>query len=279
MLRNFILHLTGKSRPSATQPPELQSTSLSEDDGSSSASYFASFEEADAHCGGGYEAPDLVAFLAARNRMSGFDVQMLPTPSMLATFDAMWRASRSALEPLRVLDLGGQFGAHLAWAEHHFPFPFKWAVVETPGIVAAAVPRENLAFFTTVEEGTDWLGKVDLLLASGYIQYIPNVSDAFKSLITIMPSWVVVSRAYISLKEPVFTVQKCRLFDNGAGAIPVGFVDREVRYAHAYHAEEAVLASLPKHQLVYKLYEAPPNTVNGQPVREGATYLFRAQSG
>lgn len=241
------------------------------------APFFATFEEAASACSEDYEEPGLIEFLAARNKGASFDLTVLPTPAILATFDALRRVSKAPGDQIKVLDIGGAFGAHLKWAERHVPYRFKWAVVETPALVARAEPAENLAFFSTIQEADEWLGGADLLLASGVLQYFKQPTAVLEEFTGLKPQIIVISRTIVSLGEPAFEIQRSRLFDNGPGPIPQGFEDREVRMVHVYQAERDILKSMTNHKLIYKLYEGPQRPFNGQVVRDGAIYVFEVK--
>ena len=106
----------------------------------------------------GYENPELIEMMFRKAR------DFSPTHR--------WEefANRST-----VLDFGGGFAQHYKCATPLSP-DVRWAVVETPAVVARAsvLASDKLRFFTSVAAAADWLGEIDLMHSDGALHYSPD---------------------------------------------------------------------------------------------------------
>lgn len=102
-----------------------------------------------------------------------------------------------------VLNFGDACGIHYKLAVREQPL-IRWAVVETPAMVkqAAVLATERLRFFDNVASAADWLGSVDLIHASGALQYTPSPIDA----VQYCARW----RAAHRMEAPIPIRQSCR---------------------------------------------------------------------
>lgn len=117
-----------------------------------------------------------------------------------------------------VLDFGGACGRHYKEARRHSP-TIRWAVVETPAMVARAkeLETQQLKFFTGIEAAAAWLGTIDVMHSNGAVQYTPNPGDVIRDLCALRAQRMIWSRLLIGIGQRV--TQVSRLDDNGPGRI------------------------------------------------------------
>ena len=115
-----------------------------------------------------------------------------------------------------VLDFGGGCGLHYKEANLNA----KWAVVETPAMVARAreLETDQLRFFTRIEDAGLWLGDIDLMHSNGAIQYVPDPIRTIRELCSIGAKQMLWHRLLIG--DGKKRTQVSRLTDNGPGHIP-----------------------------------------------------------
>ena len=148
----------------------------------------------------GYENPELIEMMFRKAR------DFSPTHR----WDAF--ANRSA-----VLDFGGGFAQHYKCATPLSP-EVKWAVVETPAVVARAsvLATDKLRFFTSVEQAADWLGEIDLMHSDGALHYSPDPVAALRGLCAVGAREMLWKRTFVSETDRTeIEDQLSRLDENG----------------------------------------------------------------
>lgn len=148
----------------------------------------------------GYEHPELIEIMFRKAR------DFSPTHR----WDEF--ANRSA-----VLDFGGGFAQHYKCATPLSP-DVRWAVVETPAVVARAsvLASDRLRFFTSVEAAADWLGTIDLMHSDGALHYAPDPMQPLRSLCAVAPKEMLWKRTFLSETDRIeIEDQLSRLDENG----------------------------------------------------------------
>jgi putative methyltransferase (TIGR04325 family) len=145
-----------------------------------------------------------------------------------------------------VLDFGGGCGLHYKESG----LDAKWAVVETPAMVARAreLETDKLRFFTSIKAAADWLGDIDMVYSNGALQYTPNPEAVLRELIDLRASMLLWRRTVLS-PERKTELQSSRLADNGPGRISAA--NKIVSYPAVRMAEQDFLEA----HRGYKLYE------------------------
>jgi len=145
-----------------------------------------------------------------------------------------------------VLDFGGGCGLHYKEAGLNA----KWAVVETPAMVARAKELETnqLRFFTSIDDAANWLGSIDMVYSNGALQYTPNPEAILRTLIDLRASMLLWRRTVLATERET-ELQASRLADNGPGRIAAA--NKIVSYPAIRMAERDFLAA----HSGYKLYE------------------------
>ncbi len=134
---------------------------------------------------------------------------------------------------INVLEVGGACGAAFFELEYLLPgYVSRWNVVETRGMTEAAkvnFQSDRLFFCQDFNEATQSLEPLDMVMASGVIQYLEKPIKTLKSILERGFPYVYLSRTLVSkdLEKKVFVKQKIRLSDHGPGEMPEYITDRE----------------------------------------------------
>jgi putative methyltransferase (TIGR04325 family) len=136
---------------------------------------------------------------------------------------------------LRVFDLGGGGGTHFLVARKYIESEIElvWAVVETPAMVAEArsLCEPELSFFDNADSASQHLGTIDIAIASGVFEYLPNPLSELKKFLDLDAQYIFITRTALSNeRDSIHKIQKSRLKDNGPGRMPDGFRDAEISY-------------------------------------------------
>lgn len=200
--------------------------------------FFTSYLEAlDSTKSDGYQSDNLVDAVVQKNIIyrdnlkfsRAIDIHSLRLMVGLGAINK-WR------EELSVLDFGGGGGTQFFAARtvRGAEQSIKWGVVETNKMVESAnksLSGNGLSFFNNIEEARDELGKIDLVFASGSLQYTPDPLAALEKLIALKADHLYVTRTpFKDQNVTLFAVQQSRLSDNGPGPLPAGFDDGIIRY-------------------------------------------------
>jgi putative methyltransferase (TIGR04325 family) len=142
------------------------------------------------------------------------------------------------------LDFGGGCGHHYKEAALASP-QIRWAVVETPGMVARAadLATDRLRFFDNVEAARDWLGQIDVMHSNGAVQYTPDPLKTVQSLCAVGAERLIWHRVALSGTLVERKLQSSLLSDNGPGKAPPGLANKTVKYTVTATPEAAFLAA------------------------------------
>ncbi len=115
-----------------------------------------------------------------------------------------------------VLDFGGACGRHYKEARRHSA-DVRWAIVETPAMVARAreIETQQLRFFTDIGAALAWLGPVEVVHSNGALQYTPKPIQLVGELSSLGAPRMLWRRLLIG--EGGRITQISRLSDNGPG--------------------------------------------------------------
>lgn len=138
---------------------------------------------------------------------------------------------------LHILDIGGACGIH------YFPikkilgekYKFKWTIVETNALtnIAKDLENEELKFCNNINDAIESLEKIDLIIASGAIQYLDNPKKTLTNLTNLGAEYILLTRLSLTQSsEEIITVQKSLLSQNSFEKLPNGFSDRIIKYPH-----------------------------------------------
>lgn len=212
---------------------------------------YENFEDALKSCAeNGYANSDLVGHVVNKNilfrdevhdkRLSGEALRVLP--AIIASIK---------IERLHVLDFGGGGGAHFNSFRSILDNSSNilWCVIETEEMVRMAQQRglenDSLRFFKAIEEALNYAGFFDLVLTSSALQYCADPAKAFESLVNLKArSFYITRTPFINGHEPLITVQKSRLGDNGSGLNPSEYVEKDVYYPITYMSKAHMMAIL-----------------------------------
>ena len=249
---------------------------------------FASYAEALRSCQGlGYGEERLTEVVFKKTLNQRDHLQSAPPVSNLSstlTLFALGLALRSP-GPIRVLDFGGACGNHYFQMRHLFPnarVTFRWHVVETPPMVRRAVELENaeLKFFDSLSKAAAEIGRIDVLLASGVLQCVPDPYQCLEDLLACGGRYLVLARLGCTRKtEPLIIVHETRLSDNGPGPMPAGLAEGTCRFPYTFPSYTLVESLLISRYNI--LLQTQDNTgwfqVNDEPLM-GAAYVAERRS-
>jgi putative methyltransferase (TIGR04325 family) len=136
---------------------------------------------------------------------------------------------------LNVFDLGGGGGTHYHVTRKlmNDEIKLKWAVLETPSMVAEAdsISNQELSFFSEYSHAVEFLENIDVALASSVFQYLSDPIEELIKFINLSAEVIFITRTALTDKNSTLRViQKSRLKDNGPGSLPENFHDSEVQY-------------------------------------------------
>jgi putative methyltransferase (TIGR04325 family) len=150
----------------------------------------------------GYEHPDLV------NAIFSKTVAYVP--------EGHWPDIEGART---VLDFGGGCGLH--YKQARLP-NVRWAVVETPAMVACAreLETDTLRFFTEINEAADWLQEIEVVHSNGALQYTSKPIKTLEQLCGLRAKRMIWDRCFLSDIDAT-EKQTSRLQDNGPNTVNV----------------------------------------------------------
>ncbi|HEX2921204.1 MAG TPA: methyltransferase, TIGR04325 family [Bacteroidales bacterium] len=145
-------------------------------------------------------------------------------------------------ETINILDIGGACGIHFYPIKKIFNevHNLKWTIVETEALTRISKPfeSEDLKFFSNVDEAAKTLKDIDLIIASGVIQYCENPKDILTKITRLGAEFVLITRLSLTTsKEEIITVQRSLLSQNSFERLPNGTIDRVIKYPHTTISE------------------------------------------
>jgi putative methyltransferase (TIGR04325 family) len=245
---------------------------------------YPDYETALKHCGGAYDDRELAELTLKKTLaiLSSDLKQALYPPNSQATLTAL---SVIPGNEVRVLDFGGSFGPHYFLAKQGVPRRYRWAVVETPLIagMGAQLENEELKFFSTLDAARAWLQSVDLVHASGSLQYTREPKDMFRTLAGLRARHLAITRTAIALGPECVTIQISLLSGNGpVGGLFPGIEDRIVRYPRTFMAKDDFIATVqPDYGVLYRTVDdrEGPLTAGGVSLCLGDNFVFARRPG
>ncbi|MBX4902486.1 hypothetical protein HJA83_14300 [Rhizobium bangladeshense] len=133
----------------------------------------------------------------------------------------------------RFVDFGGSAGEMCAVLQKQFP-AWSFTVVETKSMAdAAKVLRPAISYSDQLP------AEFDVFYSSGTLQYLADPEQLWREALSRTTHCAYLARNAFSSKKR-FTIQSSRLFDNGAGPLPEGFDNIEIRYPHRTISEASL---------------------------------------
>ena len=212
---------------------------------------YASFHAARAACCDAYEDDSLVSVVyekILRYKESIFRQQpFVCDTASTRTLIAVCLAARH--DTVSVVDFGGACGTHYFVAKRILAshMNLKWHVVETSKMAARgrALEDGNLRFFDDLAVATEGLERVDLLLSSGALQYVPDPYRVLNAFVAARAEHIFLTRLGLSTTgQDVVTIQRSMLSSNGPGPLPPGMCDGHAQYPITFLRKEKVEQAL-----------------------------------
>ena len=145
---------------------------------------------------------------------------------------------------------------------------------------AAKLANGRFDVFTTIDEASAALGRIDLLHASGAIQYVSDPLETLKSLATLRARVFALVRFPVWNARQVVGLQKSRLSENGIGRMPPHIADRQIAYPVTFVNFDEIVRTLSDYGYEVAMSMASPSSnyeVLGQRV-PGVSLIFRAKT-
>lgn len=189
-----------------------------------------------ASSGATYNSKRIAGVVVAKNKQLREDLRSTDYPTLnFVLLRPLIAFALTKKRKLNVFDLGGGGGTHYFVAKKFIDseIELKWAVIETPAMVAEAqsLREPGLSFFENSDSASRHLGIIDIAIASSVFQYLKDPLDALEDFLNLEAQYIFITRTALSNEiAPIFEIQKSRLKDNGPGRMPVGYEDEEIRY-------------------------------------------------
>ncbi|MEA2979506.1 MAG: hypothetical protein QOF09_1329 [Alphaproteobacteria bacterium] len=241
---------------------------------------YPSFQAALAVCGDGYNADDLADVVAFMTMAVPVNKHAFAPEQALNSILAVAMAGTGISgRPLTVLDFGGACGFHYFRVSPTVNMPLKWAIVETSAMAerAAKTGQGKFAAYTDLAEAAKSLGQIDLVHASGSIQFVPKPIATLRDLAALQPRYISIARFPLWLDREIVGIQESPLSGNGWGPMPPNIPDRDVKYPVTFTNFNDVMSALDQYDLDLVIPSASAEyTVRDQRV-PGLTAIFRSK--
>jgi len=201
---------------------------------------YSSFKEAQEDCFGyGYEQEILVNVVYEKTKKFHETISIQKPLVLNYVYSRAILAFQSAIKEkeLRVLDFGGACGMYYFLAKAFFKnsVNLKWYVVESPAMAKKAKQFENneLRFYNCLNKAEEDIGRIDLLLSSSTLPYVPKPYETLKKFLNSGARFLFLTRLPLlekNFQNNIITIQKSLLSYNGQGDLPPGFEDSITMY-------------------------------------------------
>ncbi len=240
---------------------------------------FPNFAAALAACGPGYHDSDIADVIAYKTSLAIDHRQLAPEQAINSILALGISAAEITDRPLKVLDFGGGCGFHYFRVTSAVRTPLHWAIVETPTMAerAAKVANGRFDVYTTIDEASAALGRIDLVHASSAIQYVPDPLQTLKSLAALRARYLAIARLPLWGMPQTVGLQRSPLSANGIGPMPPHIADRQIPYPVTFVNFDDVIRTLPAYEIAMSM--ASPSSIyefRGQRV-PGISVIFRAK--
>ncbi|MEA3025264.1 MAG: hypothetical protein QOF91_549 [Alphaproteobacteria bacterium] len=194
---------------------------------------YPSFESAMAACGDGYNAGDLadvVSFMTTAVPVNKH--AFAPEQAVYSILAVALAGAQVSGRPLTVLDFGGACGFAYFRVSPAVSVPLQWAIVETPAMAerAAKTGQGKFSAYPDLSEAAKSLGQIDLIHASGSVQFMPDPIATLKDFAALQPRYIAITRFPLWLDRQTVGIQESTLAGNGWGPMPPNIPDRKVKY-------------------------------------------------
>jgi len=173
---------------------------------------------------------------------------------------------------MNVVDYGGGGGYHylitnLILGEVS---SIRWAVIENPAYVLESKNFSKIGckFFTSIKHALAYVTKPDIVLAFNSLQYSIDPLVTLSNLVKINSPLIILHNVPLVLSSrPIITVQNSKLSENGPGALPENFENRNVKYPITYIPKLSFEKLLfDKYELRFKIHKKD-FLINGEVVQ------------
>jgi putative methyltransferase (TIGR04325 family) len=241
--------------------------------------FFPTFDSALAACGAGYNDAAIADVIAYKTSIPVDLRQTLPEQAINVIVSVGIAAADADEGPLHVLDFGGGCGVHYFTCTERFCKPLKWVIVETSPMVhrGRQLARGRFELFTDIRAASDRMSKIDLILASGSIPYVPDPLSTLKSLVSLHPRYFALARFPAWGGSQLIGLQNSFLSQNGIGPMPPNIADRQVTHPVTFANLDEVMRLFGKYELVLTMSSPTGAYVVCNVNVPGITLIFRSK--
>lgn len=176
---------------------------------------------------GSYDDALVNEFRVARSANYHSDGTLLPSNLLYLTALGLKKPDIS------VVDFGGATGE--LGREFQAVFPgSSFTVVENPTLVAMMRDKSSIQYVNSLP------ASYDIFFSSGTLQFLEKPLDILAAGFSSAAYAVILTRNSF-YNEKMYRTQTTRLFDNGAGQIPVNYTDQDISYPHQTIDEREVM--------------------------------------
>jgi putative methyltransferase (TIGR04325 family) len=246
---------------------------------------FPDYESAAAHCVQGWHDRELAAEIvddAIAGRTSADDLPAVLDPIELRAAAAIGWALHDrgpSAERLTVLDFGGSAGFNYFAVKALFPRQsFRWHVVETPVMSAAAAPLagEELQFVADLSAAPP----PDVIFSCGVLQYLPRPLETIDRLLELRARYLALFRTTMTdTGETICAVQQALRSRHLHFAAAAAGNDVKVRYPVTFVPREVIRERLSRsYDVVVEIDEGVLNRVGSRAIH-GYAMLGKRREG
>ena len=240
---------------------------------------FGDYATALASCGPGYHDADIADVIAFKTMQRIEPYAVAPEQALNSIIAVGIAAAEIRNRQLNVLDFGGGCGFHYLRVATATRTPLRWAIVETETMAARAtkLARNYFRVFTTLNDAAAALGIVDLIHASGSIQYVPDPPAVLKAFVALRPQYILLARLPLWREPAVVGVQVSQLSGNEIGPMPPNVQDREIKYPVTFMNIDEILQILDGYDMVLTMDASSAFYVVGDKSVPGVSIILRAK--
>jgi putative methyltransferase (TIGR04325 family) len=229
---------------------------------------FPDYDAALNSCGSGYNDAVVADVVAYKTALPIDALQLAPEQAVNSMLAVGFAAAEIEARPMTVIDFGGGCGFHYFRLAPAMRVPLRWAIVETTTMAdrAVRVAQGRFEVFTEIAAAARSLDRIDVVHASGAVQYVPDPLTTLKTLVALRARYFLLARFPCWAGQEAVSVQTAFLAENGIGPLPPGIADRQFRFPVTFNNIKDVMRTLDGYELVLGI-DSP-----------SAVYEFRGQT-
>jgi putative methyltransferase (TIGR04325 family) len=239
--------------------------------------FFPDFESALAACSPGYNDDDLARVIQYKATIP-VDLENFAPEQATNSIMAVGIAATGVTDrPLNILDFGGGCGFHYFQVVAATRMNLRWVIVETPTMAkrAGELAQGRYEVFTDIPAAAAALGRIDLVHASGSIQYVPDPLATLQELANLRAKYLAIARFPVWARSRIVALQSTNLLGQGLGPPPPGLPDRAIRYPTTLENFHDVMKRLAEYETALIMKSPAGDYAVGDQNAPGITLILR----